>query len=366
MGAPGPSLKIVLLLPEMEEGGVERHVVSLSAAYAARGHEVLVISRGGALVKALAPGVRHMALPVHRKNPVSAAWSALRLAERVRREGWQILHAESRVPAWVAWWTSAMTGVPWGATAQSCYSCNAGLYPFRRADFVVACSETVRHHQEACQPGLVMEVIPDGIPDPGMRWEGPPAGVPFTFLFVGRLTAVKGIDVAVEALLNVPEDRPPWRFLVLGDGPLRSELEEQVRRRGRGDRMQFLGFRNDVYPHMAACSCLLLPSRVEGLPLVLSEAMTMGVPVVASDIDAIRGMVRERELLVPGNDVGAWTARLECILQKGIPSPLTPSGDFGFDTMVDRYLAVYGRVCEGISDGSGVRSRGGKGPKDTC
>ena len=172
--------------------------------------------------------------------------------------------------------------------------------------------------------------------------------------------------MAVEALLNVPEDRPPWRFLVLGDGPLRSELEEQVRRRGRGDRMQFLGFRNDVYPHMAACSCLLLPSRVEGMPLVLSEAMTMGVPVVASDIDAIRGMVRERDLLVPGNDVGAWTARLECILQKGIPSPLTPSGDFGFDTMVDRYLAVYGRVCEGISDGSGVRSRGGKGPKDTC
>ncbi len=347
-------MKIVLLLPELEEGGVERHVVSLSAAYVARGHEVLVVSRGGTLVKALAPGVRHMALPVHAKNPLTAAWSALRLAERIRRGKWQILHAESRVPAWVAWWSSALTGMPWGVTAQSCYSCNAGLFPFRRADFVVACSEAVRRHQEACQPGLHIEVIPDGVPDPGLVWQGPPPGDPFTFLFVGRLTAVKGIDVAVDALLKLSEDLPPWRCLVLGDGPLRSELEERVQRAGREDRIHFLGFQRDVFPHMASCSCVLMPSRVEGMPLVLS------------DIDAIRGMVRELQDLVPGDDPEMWAKRLGDMLKKGVPLPLTPSGDFGFDAMVERYLAVYRRVWEKKPDSSGVRSRGGKGPEDAC
>ncbi len=359
MGAPGDALKIVLILPELEEGGVERHVVSLSAAYVARGHEVLVVSRGGTLVRALAPGVRHGTMPVHAKNPLTAAWSAIALAKEIRREKWHIIHAESRVPAWVAWWASALAGVPWGATAQSCYSCNVGLFPFRRADFVVACSEAVRRHQEACQPGLSMEVIPDGVPPPGLSWRGPSSDDPVTFLFAGRLTAVKGIDLAVDAFLELPEGLPPWRFLVAGDGPLRENLENRVRRAGMESKISFLGFQQDVFPLMARSSCLIFPSRVEGMPLVLSEAMAMGVPVLASDIEAVRGMVKESHALVSGEGAGLWAKKLEEIIIKGAPPPLTPSGDFGFDSMVERYLATYRRVIE---EKAGDVSLGGKAP----
>lgn len=210
-----------------------------------------------------------------------------------------------------------------------------------------------------------MEVIPDGVPDPGVQWRGPEAGAPVTFLFAGRLTAVKGIDVAVDALLSLPDGVPPWRFLVLGDGPLRGDLEERVRRRG-DDRVQFLGFREDVFDHMATASCLLFPSRVEGMPLALSEALRIGIPVLASDIPAVRGMVREGEALIPAGDVAAWRRAVTMVLEGNAPRGLTPSVDFGFDTMVERYLALYRRVLGQEAGGPMVRDGERKGPEGAC
>jgi len=123
-------LKIAQILPEFHEGGVERHVLWLSNALAELGHEVTVISAGGKLEEKINPGVVCWRLPVHRKNPFTGFYSASRIAYRAKREGWDILHAHSRVPAWIAWWVSLMAGIPWVLTAHARYSLNSGLLPF--------------------------------------------------------------------------------------------------------------------------------------------------------------------------------------------------------------------------------------------
>jgi len=161
----GP-LKIAEILPEFHEGGVERHVLLLSNALAGMGHQVTVITAGGKLEEKLDPGVEIWRLPVHRKNPVTGLYSALKIAGRAKREEWDILHAHSRVPAWIAWWTASMAGIPWAVTAHARYSLNYGLRPIREADGAICVSLAVQEHLKGLLPKNSV-VIRNGLPPSG-------------------------------------------------------------------------------------------------------------------------------------------------------------------------------------------------------
>ena len=320
-------MRIVHLLPEMDEGGVERHVLWLATAQAAAGCDVLVVSAGGRLAQSLEShsgdgsfhGLRHLTLPVHRKNPFFGAQCAFRLASLVRREGWDILHAHSRVPAWIAWWTSRLAGAPWVVTCHALYSRNAGLYPYRKADGAICVSETVR---EWMRPFLPRDsiVIPNGLPAPRERWTPLAAdGRPLRFCFIGRLTRIKGIADIVDAFCGL--GAPGWSLDVVGDGPLLQELEERVVRSGLKDSIRFHGYREDTETFLLSCDCFLFPSRSEGAGLTLMTALAMGVPVLASNIAAVREMgLGESSLIVPG-DVDAWAKALRKAVSGARPIP---------------------------------------------
>ena len=117
-------LKIAQILPEFEEGGVERYVLWLSNALAEMGHEATVITAGGKLEENLDPNVAVVRLPVHKKNPLTALYCAISIASRAKREGWDILHAHSRVPVWIAFWASFISRKPWVFTAHDRYRRN--------------------------------------------------------------------------------------------------------------------------------------------------------------------------------------------------------------------------------------------------
>jgi glycosyltransferase involved in cell wall biosynthesis len=106
------------------------------------------------------------------------------------------------------------------------------------------------------------------------------------------------------SLLRAAAMLPGVRFIFAGEGPERANLEDRVARLGLGNRVIFLGQRDDV-PHLLASSDLfVLPSLHEGLPLALLEAMALGLPVVASSIGGIREVVTDGKtgLLVPPGD----------------------------------------------------------------
>ena len=104
---------------------------------------------------------------------------------------------------------------------------------------------------------------------------------------VGRLTPQKGLDTLIEAAPRVVRAVPDAGFLIVGDGPLRSELERAAR--ASGAEVVFAGERRDVHDLMRGALALALPSVYEGLPLVALEAMACGLPVVASGVDGVRG-----------------------------------------------------------------------------
>jgi glycosyltransferase involved in cell wall biosynthesis len=99
----------------------------------------------------------------------------------------------------------------------------------------------------------------------------------------GRLCRQKGFDVLLDAMPAVLARFPDAQLAILGDGPLRSDLVARTRRLGLGEAVQFLGYQPNPWPYLRHADLFVLPSRYEGLPNILLEALALGVPVVATD-----------------------------------------------------------------------------------
>ena len=304
-------LRVVHILPELEEGGVERHVLMLSRQQRRQGLEVQVVSAGGKLVPQLAEGVLHIRLPVHSKNPLLGFYCAVRLASLVRKNAIDVLHAHSRVPAWIAMLTGKISGKPYIVTAHAYFSTQAKwIYvPYRRANKVICVSRSVQNGMKSCFAENTV-VIRNGMPAADFTWKG--SGSPeVAFLFVGRLTRLKGLQ---DILTILPEVTGNWKLDILGDGPLRGELEEIVTSRGLHGKVIFHGFQEDPDAWMTRSDCLLFPSYIEGMPLTLARAIQIGMPVIASDIEPVQEMSIDGNGLVKPGDLGSWKKALETFL----------------------------------------------------
>ncbi len=335
-------MRVLHIVPEFEEGGVERYVLNLTQEQILHGHRVSLATAGGKLESLLPREVDVLHLPVQKKNPITGLYCTLRLA--LKRRQWDIFHAHSRVPAWIAWWTSALTGVPWIMTAHATYSLNAGIKPLRYADGVICISDAVRNHLEGWLPARAV-TLTNGIRKPSVLWKG--RGFPDNprFLFVGRLTRLKGLDTALHALGYLKGRE--WTLDVIGDGPQRAELEALTAELGLKEHVTFHGFRDDVEVWMARSGCLLFPSHQEGMGLVVLEALSIGLPVLASDLEPLRPLA-SGPLLPPGDTI-AWREAIGRVLDGGPASPFSAETLPAFEDTVRGTEEFYKRILEAVA-----------------
>jgi glycosyltransferase involved in cell wall biosynthesis len=117
---------------------------------------------------------------------------------------------------------------------------------------------------------------------------------------IARLTEQKGVADFLDALTRLAH-RPGWQAAVVGDGPQRDELEAHARRLGLQQRCRFVGIRTDLGDVLGAFDLLVVPSRSEGLPYVVLEAMVAGTPLVATRVGGIPEVILDgvRGVLVP-------------------------------------------------------------------
>jgi glycosyltransferase involved in cell wall biosynthesis len=164
---------------------------------------------------------------------------------------------------------------------------------------------------EAALPVGSIRTIHNGVTEveavPPRSTDAPPIVV-----VVGRLNRQKGIDILLAALVDLPD----VTARIIGDGPEREALTEMAARLGLGRRVTFLPWQRDVVRQLAQADALVLPSRVEGLPLVVLEAMLAGVPVLATDVGGLREcVVPDRTgILVPPEDPAALAEALRRLL----------------------------------------------------
>lgn len=203
-------------------------------------------------------------------------------------------------------------------------------------------------------PGGRVVHIDNGLALPeGVR---PAAGPVRRLLFVGLLVERKGVDVLLRALARSARDTPggPVRLTVVGDGPHRAGLEGLRDTLGLHDRVDFLGFRSDVAHLMAKHDAFVLPARMEQQPLVLIEAMAVGLPVVATDVGGVADMLGGRGRLVPPDDVDALAAAVTELVHSDGTDRARAAAElsryaqarFSVDVCLEQHLDLYLELAE--------------------
>ncbi len=164
---------------------------------------------------------------------------------------------------------------------------------------------------------------------------------------VARLVEQKGLDTLLDAVPLVLARRPDLRFVLVGEGPLRAELE----RRAKGLPVELLGERDDVPEQLARFDVFAFPSRFEGLCLAVIEAQAAGVPVVATPVGGIGETVvpGETGTLVPVDDPAALADAICGVLADpgraaamAVEARRRAFERFSVERMVERTIALYG------------------------
>jgi len=170
---------------------------------------------------------------------------------------------------------------------------------------------------------------------------------------VGALVAHKGQERLLEAFTSLAGGRPGLHLALVGDGPLRAELEGKAALLGIAQRVHLAGFREDIPAVMSALDIMALPSiSGEGSPAVVKEAMACRVPVVATELDGVREIVDEGvdALLVPPGDAARLAQALDALLadaalrERLAARALEKVRHYSVETMVERTEEVYVRV----------------------
>ena len=133
---------------------------------------------------------------------------------------------------------------------------------------------------------------------------------------IGRLSPEKGQDVLIEAARLLRERGHPFQLVFVGEGPTRAALEERMLMLGLAGAVHFVGQQNEMDIVYRATDVLVLPSRKEGMPNVILEAMLHGLPIVSTQVGAVPAMLRAdaEAALVPAGDAHALVAALERVI----------------------------------------------------
>jgi glycosyltransferase involved in cell wall biosynthesis len=192
---------------------------------------------------------------------------------------------------------------------------------YARADVVTANTAGVLEVLRSTpRPFRRLELLANPLPIGPRSAEPPPLEArEREFLSVCRLVPQKGVDVLLEAFaLLPPEIRRDWRLRIVGDGPERQALEQQARSLAIADRVMFEGFQSDPPRFFRRAPIFVLPSRFEGMPNALLEAMGFGlVPVVTDASPGPLELVEQAVtgLVVPSDDARALAAALRSLVE---------------------------------------------------
>jgi glycosyltransferase involved in cell wall biosynthesis len=223
---------------------------------------------------------------------------------------------------------------------------------WRNAVAVVANSNGLRQLANTFDSRFEIPIIPNGIDldsyqSTGRDWTFP------RLLSVGRIVHQKGLDLAMRALGGLKE--LDWEWHIAGDGPQMPVLQSLAKALGIGDRVHFLGWqsREGLMKCYQEANVFLFPSRHEGMPNAMLEAMASGLPVVASCIAGNEELVVDRETgyLVSSEDVESLQAALKKLLidstlreQMGRASRQHVEANYSWESTAQQYVPFLEKV----------------------
>lgn len=363
-------LRILHVVHGLPRGGLENGVVNLVNHLSSLEFQqaVCCLDRGGEMADRLDPATPVFVMGRRRHSLVSP----FRLARLIRRWRADIIHCRN----WSTWPDAAMACLLGGGRSSLIWSfhgfADVDAFPLRRCIasrllarctgrlFAVCKDSAVRFAEKTGIPRARFEVLYNGVdterfrPVMDRRALRHALGLPLDellILTVGSLIPVKDHATLVEAAARLLRQQPrPVRFVFVGDGVLRVEIERRIGERGLTDRFLLAGSSDRVADYYRAADIFVLPSRLEGMSNAILEAMASGLPVVANRVGG------NPELVIDGatgllcrsgvpDDMAAALARLvsDHTLRDamGERARARVVADFSIEAMVKRYAQFY-------------------------
>jgi glycosyltransferase involved in cell wall biosynthesis len=354
-------MNILQILPELNVGGAETGTVDLGRCLVAQGHKSVVVSNGGALVAQLErDGSKHYSLPVHKKNLFTAYYCIGKLVDIIKKEKIDIVHARSRVPAWIAFFACRQTEAHFLTTCHGYYSTHLFSRVMGWGKMIIAVSEVIGRHmvQDFTVPAENIRVIPRSVDVE--KFNLPRASKTdkkgFIVVMIGRITPLKGHPYFLKAMARVIHQHPLLKVQIIGDAPpkkqpYKDELILLTKRLGISTQVEFMGNRHDIPQLLSQADCLVLSTITqEAFGRVIIEAQAAGVPVVATRVGGVMEIIEHEKtgLLVLPKEIEAMAdAVLRILNNPGFSAGLVVAAKKKIDErytltlMVDATIAVY-------------------------
>ncbi len=308
-------MRILQVLPELNVGGVETGTLDLTKYLVKLGHKAVVVSNGGGLVKELeSNGGIHYCLPVHKKSIISMIKTIPKLAQIIIKEDIDIIHARSRVPAWIAFFAARKTNRVFITTCHGYYKKHPFSFVMGWAKRIIAPSNVIARHMidDFAVPHERIRLIPRSVDIEKFSYVSPDKkrSDEFNVGIIGRISPIKGHLHFIKAMAKVARNVPKLKIWIVGDAPSTKEAYKEqvqvlVRRLGLWHCTQFLGNQRDIPGILANLDLLVLPTTTqEAFGRVIIEAQAAGVPVIATKVGGIVDVIEDGKtgLLVPPAD----------------------------------------------------------------
>lgn len=315
-------MKIVHVVYSLEVGGAEVLVAQLCRAQRASGHDVSICAyaRLGPIGEELAAEGVSIYVP----GEAHPGRTMLRYFAHFRRIRPDVIHCHNPAPTLQAALPARVAGVrcvlstrhslvepPYDRNAEIKFSTIARLACDRVVGICDITCENLRGAPFAPKNKVVRiynGVAPLQRVEPSPELDAPSGTHPFTLLFVGRLAVVKDLKTLIRAFARALTALPNLRLWIVGDGPVRSELEALAKELKLTKNIQFWGQRMDTQAFFSAADCLVMSSVSEGLPMSLLQAMSLGVPAITTDVGGMAEVLRlsQNGLLAPVGDPEAY------------------------------------------------------------
>ena len=370
-------MKILVLIHEFPPvgGGGGRAAQDICQGLAARGQAVTVLTAHlkGLQKEEMVDGIRVLRLPSLRREAfradleamggyvLSGLWAGYRLIKR-----WQpdAFHVHFAVPAGaLAWALSKLAGVPYvltvhlgdvpGGVPEKTGGWFKWVLPFTRpvwrdAERVVAVSAFTRQLALLHYPREI-EVIPNGVDLARLRPAGIKVNGPPRIVFAGRLVSQKNPIQIVRTLAKLKH--LSWNCVMLGDGPLMPDVQQEIEIHGLQDRFTLPGWvtPGEVLAWFDKSDILFMPSLSEGLPVVGVQALAKGLAFVVSKIGGFVDIVEEREngFLVGLDNPSGFSNALEELLSDPVhltrfrETSSTKASQFDIACIVEQYEEIF-------------------------
>lgn len=358
-------MRVVQLLPELNEGGVERGVVDLNRELVKRGIESIVVSSGGRLAqKIIDDGGALEFLNLCSKNPLSLPYRANKLTKLLKRLKPDIIHVRSRVPAWIHYFANRDLKIPTISTVHGFNSVNFYSKIMTKSNRIICVSNVLKEHilknYKICK-NTPIDVIPRGIDlsefsEDSLDFEfienfKKEFQIDFEFVItsIGRITPLKDYETFIRAIERLSHSYENIKALIVGEArddkkEYLSYLQNLVKELEMEDRIIFVGNQKRVAEIYYLSDVVVSSSKKpESFGRSVAEAIALNTPVVATNHGGVLEIIKEGE---NGTFVGIGD---EISLSMGIERVMSMKFDgyeyikenFSLDKMADSTIASY-------------------------